>query len=97
MTGVSRAVLWSSFPLPGLVRNLPAVDTTAGPKTGHWDLNTSKASGVGGGSENNIRGWVAITSTSVSSLELEVSSLELLAWPADTVPEGEHRGLRTLP
>lgn len=39
---------------------------------------------------------MAITSTSVSSLELEVSSLELLAWPVDTVPEGGHRGLRTL-
>lgn len=46
--------------------------------------------------ESNAGGWVTITSTSVSSLELEVSSLELLAWPADTVPEGGHRGLRNL-
>lgn len=30
---------------------------------------------------------MAITSTSVSSLKLEVSSLELSTWPADATPE----------
>lgn len=39
---------------------------------------------------------MAITSTSVSSLELEVSSLELLAWPVDNTPEGGHMGLSAL-
>lgn len=34
------------------------------------------------------RGRAAITSKSVSSLELEVSSLELVARPNDAIPEG---------
>lgn len=48
---------------------------------------------LAGGSLAGVTGALAcggfaegFTSTSVSSLELEVSSLELLAWPADTVP-----------